>query len=527
MRWALWVTLLLLGTAVGSPLDDPGQPQAARSAPTVTDGPQTLQGLWGRRAPTVAVFLGIPYAAPPVGRLRWQAPQAPARRTGRQPADQSAPACYQAHDNAAWYDDVARAFGRDRSGIEEPRFSEDCLYLNIWTPTPNTTAHLPVLVWIHGGANKAGWALEPNYDGERLAAEGQIVVSIAYRLGVFGFFSHPELPHDRPRSNFGLLDQIAALHWIHDHIGVFGGDPTRVTIAGESAGAADIAFLLASPLADSLFARAISESGGYLLADRRTERDEEALGRQLAQALPRHATLRSLRRLDSRTLFETAGRALDKHEYGPVLDGYAVTERPASVFARRGIRHDLLIGSNQNEWYMYVDAKPSTLVATLATVSEPARKLIGDRVLKEPTQQHANDVAEALIEMHCPAYLMAAAAERAGRRSFLYRFTRVRAGPGGERLLAYHGAEIPYAFDTHDEWLPMTPADRALSDSMRRYWSAFTRSGDPNAQDLAMWPSYHAKAPVVQELGEHIGSIAAPDHALCDQLEPMLYHTDP
>jgi para-nitrobenzyl esterase len=514
----LTALLLPVGTLAAAPRQPP-------PAPRVDDGPATLQGLWGTRETDVAVFLGIPYAAPPVGSLRWQAPQPLKARRGLQHADRAAPACAQDHANVAWYNGVARAFGRDRSGLAEPAFSEDCLYLNVWTPDPHAEAHLPVLVWIHGGANKVGWALEPNYDGERLAARGQLMVSLGYRLGVFGFFSHPALPHDRPRSNFGLLDQIAALQWIHEHIAAFGGDPNQVTIAGESAGAADIGYLLTSPLAERLFTRAISESGGYLLADRRTEADAEQVGRRLAKALPGHPSLAGLRRLDSPRILAAARGVMAEHEYGPVLDGLAVPERPADAFDRRGLGHDLLIGSNQNEWYMYVDEAPTTLDTTLAPLPVAARSLIRDRALAEPSQKHANDVAEALIEMHCPTYRLAAAADRDGHRAFVYRFTRIRSGPGGQALLAYHGAEIPYAFDTHDEWLPMAPSDRVLTDAMASYWTAFVKTGDPNSAGLPHWPRYEAEAPTVQELGEPLGPVAAPDHALCEALAPTLYGT--
>ncbi len=492
-------------------------------APTVTYRGETLQGSFSERQPSVASFKGIPYARPPVGALRWQAPKAPPHRSGVQQATHWAPGCYQDEYNLVWYQKIATAFGSDSLGFSDPPFSEDCLYLNVWSASRQPQSKQPVLVWIHGGSNKAGWSFEPNYNGEQMAAQGVVVVSVGYRLGIFGFFGHPELKGQTLPTNFGLLDQIEALRWVQAHIARFGGDPHNVTIAGESAGGADVSYLLASPLAKGLFHRAISESGGYMLPSKRVLGDAESIGTRLASARPDKPTLAGLRALSSAEVFQSAKRALAKQDYGPVIDGVSVREPISRSYQTQGIGVDLLIGTNENEDYMYVDDRPETLAATLAALPVAARQPLQQRAALEPSTQHANDRVSALVEMHCPAYVMAEAVVTGGHRAYVYRFTRVRPGPGGEALLAYHGAEIPYLFDTHDVWLPKTVEDRALTDAMVHYWSNFVRSGDPNGHGKPQWAAFDTKQPRVQELGARIGELAAPDYALCRQLEPMLY----
>src|SRR5208283_4118744 len=230
----------------------------AAGALTVQANHETLLGARGERFAQVASFKGIPFAAAPVGELRWQAPRPHAPRAGTQHATEFAAACFQDSYNTDWYRDLAQNFGVDAAAFADPTVSEDCLYLNVWTPALGARARLPVMVWIHGGANKSGWSFEPNYLGEALAARGDVVVvTIAYRLGIFGFFGHPQLRGSAAPSNFGLLDQIAALHWVKDNIRAFGGDAGNVTVFGESAGGADIGYLAASPLARGLMRRAL------------------------------------------------------------------------------------------------------------------------------------------------------------------------------------------------------------------------------------------------------------------------------
>lgn len=494
------------------------------AAPTVVANHETLSGSWGERHPEVASFKGVPFAAPPVDELRWQAPQPHRPRAGSQSALAFAPACYQDSYNTDWYRRVGAAFGAESALFVDPPFSEDCLYLNIWTPRPSAHARLPVMVWIHGGANRAGWSFEPNYRGENLAARGQVVVvSIAYRVGIFGFFSHPELRDSAAPANFALLDQLAALHWVQDNIARFGGDPGNVTLFGESAGAANIGYLMTSPLAGGLFHRAISASGGYQMQDDLDLEDAEKVGLALAAALPDQPDLAALRKLSSAQVFKAAHEALRDHDFGPVVDGRVLTQSPAAFYRHQGLAHDLMIGTNEDEWLMYVDGDPAKLASTLQDLPAAVRTLFSARAARETDVQRGHAQTVTIINMACPAYLMAASVSGDRHRAWLYRFTRIRPGPGGQRLRAYHGAEIPYVFDTHDSWLSGDETDTELTTAMVAYWSNFARTGDPNGAGLPPWPAFDPKEAQAQALGSRIGPMAAPDRALCDQVAGSLY----
>ncbi len=429
----------------------------AGGAPQVRLGETVLVGSVGERHPDVAAFLGIPFAAPPVGALRWQAPQPADLPPGRRDATHFAAACFQDGYNTDWYRKVGAAFGADPAIFRDPPFSEDCLYLNVWTPVTQAGAKRPVMVWIHGGGNRAGWSFEPNYRGEALAARGVVVVSIAYRVGVFGFFGHPELGS---ATNFGLQDQVAALRWVQAHVGAFGGDARNVTLFGESAGAADIGYLMLSPEARGLFRRAISESGGYQLLERRKRSDVQAWGEALAAALPAHPDLAGLRALDSAKILAASKTALPDVDYGPAIDDGLVLAPPGEAVLARAVPVDLLVGTNRDEWLMYVGDDAASLDTAIDEYPAASRRALRSLADTAPDVRHGHDRAVTFANMLCPAYLMARAVQRGGARAYVYRFTRVRPGPGGERLGAYHGAEIPYVFDTHDAWLATDPVDR-------------------------------------------------------------------
>lgn len=496
---------------------------AAGGEPRARANGEALIGAALAGAPRGAVFKGIPYAAPPVDSLRWAAPQAHRARAGQQAARQFAAACYQGDYNAAWYTRVMKAFGANPAAFTNPAFSEDCLFLNVWTPDLNAAAKLPVMVWIHGGANVSGWSFEPNYLGRNLALRGHVVlVSVGYRLGVFGFLSHPQLRGAAAPANFGLLDQIAALRWVQDNIAGFGGDPRNVTVFGESAGAADIGYLLTSPAAAGLFQRAISQSGGYFLRESATLEQAQSAGAALAQHIGA-TSLAALRARGSAQVFEAAKAALPAYHFGPVIDGITLLQPPAAYFRQHGLDANLLIGSNEHEWYMYVDDKPEGLNSALKDLPESARAPLRERAQREPSARHAVAQVTGLTQMGCPPYLLAGAAARHGHRSWVYRFTRVRPGTGGQALLAYHGAEIPYIFDTHDAWFSADAVEPALTTAMLGYWSNFARNGDPNGAGLAPWPAYGGTQPRVQELGARIAAIEPPDGALCERLSGVLY----
>ncbi len=514
---ALAGTLLIGATAAA----DAGVP------PTARIGASLLTGSAGRHHPAIAVFRGVPYAKPPLGPLRWAAPQPAIWREAHRDATRFAPGCFQDDYNTVWYRQVGRAFGADPDLFQDPPFSEDCLYLNVWTPALGKPETRPVIVWIHGGSNKAGWSFEPNYDGENLAAAGDVVVvTIAYRLGVFGFFSHPSLRGSAAPANFGLLDQIAALRWVRGHIRAFGGDPARVTVAGESAGAADIGYLLASPLARSLYTRAISQSGGYRLASTATIADAAQAGTALGHALPGEPGVAGMRRLPAATVWQAAKAALPAFEYGPVVDGQSIREPLAAAFATHGIGADLLIGSNENEFYMYAsDAR--TPQALLAGLPAAARGDLAALAASQPDSRHAQDRIDTFVRMGCPAYVMAEQAQATGHGAWVYRFARVRPGAGGAALLAYHGAEIPYVFDSHDGWFAHDSVEPELTRLVQGYWARFAHTGDPNGGGAPAWPRWSAADPAVIRLDAAVRGEPAPDAELCRRLGPILYPVPP
>ncbi len=403
---ALGMLALLLSVTATAPC-------FASAAPRVDLGGSVLEGQSGERHPQVASFRGIPYAQPPVGELRWQSPRPLGERPPVRQATQFAAACYQDSYNTDWYRKVGAAFGADPAHFSEPRVSEDCLYLNVWTPRPADSARRPVMVWIHGGANRSGWSFEPNYLGESLAARGVVVVSIAYRVGVFGFFGHPQLDGN---ANFGLQDQIAALQWVQDHIAAFGGDAGNVTVFGESAGAADIGYLMASPPARGLFRRAISQSGGYQLLERRTLADVESWGRGLGAALPGHPDVAGLRRLDSATILAAANAALQDVDFGPAVDGAAVPAPLAGGSHLQDAPVDLLVGTNQDEWLMYVDDDAGSLSAALDALPAAARPALQELAASEPTIREGHDRAVTFANMVCAGYVIAGDVRGAGGR---------------------------------------------------------------------------------------------------------------
>ena len=476
----------------------------------------------------LAVFRGIPYAAAPVGALRWRPPAAHSPRPGVQDATRFGPACPQLQSNPAWYRDVAVGFGRSPDVVPAlERIDEDCLTLNVWSSALGSAALQPVMVWIHGGGNGDGYAHEPNYLGDRLARRGVVVVTLQYRLGALGFLAHPALSAESERGvsgNYGILDQIAALRWLARNIAAFGGDPRRITVFGESAGAGDIGTLIASPLGAGLFQRAIVQSGGYPLNFAHRLRDQERQGLALARALaiPEEPSgLERLRALPWPTIVATADEALPDPDWDAVIDDWLLPDPAAWIF-RLGEPNavDLLIGSNADEWLMYVPdpATEEQLGAALDRyVLEPDRA--ATLALLEPESGVRDRLARLIgaAEFQCPSIAMARAMLRQTDRVFVYRFSRIR--PQGEKLRAYHGAEIPYVFDSADAWLPGDATDRALTDLMQSYWVQFARTGDPNGPGLPAWPRFRPDGEDHQVLGDEVHSARGLDRPLCRILD--------
>jgi para-nitrobenzyl esterase len=486
-------------------------------APIVRANSEQLEGQWADNQSSVAAFFGIPFAAPPVGELRWRSPRPHKPRQGRQLATQFAPACMQGSHIVDWYARVAAAFGADRDEVGKPDgVSEDCLYLNVWTPKfseSDATEKLPVMVWFHGGSNKGGWSYEPNYIGARLAARGVVVVTTAYRLGALGFFSHPSLATSQPGepvANFAFLDQIAALEWVRAHVAAFGGDSGNVTCFGESSGAGDLGNMFVTSI--DLCRRIIAQSPGGSYEKRRTLADAQQDGLEIADRLGiarDDKAAHRLRAVSADDLLQAAEAALPGHYYDVVIDARTLIEAPLQSLNReQRSRIDFLIGTNRDEWYMYM--------------AEDTDDADIDRWLKEnaPENTTALDRLRTARDMRCPARRVAARINATGGRARIYYFTRQRAGPGGEKLGAYHGTEIPYVFGTHDDWLPVEPVDEQLTDAVMDYWVQFARSGDPNVRGRPDWPVYTAEEPAVLELGEKIRVIAPVDAALCLWLGP-------
>jgi len=468
---------------------------AGASGPQVKTASGTVEG---KDEGAVRAFLGIPYAAPPVGNLRWKPPAATASWTGVRKATEFGNHCMQ----GKVYGDM---------NFRDPGGSEDCLFLNVWVPTKPSGAKLPVMVWIYGGGFAAGSTSEARQDGAHLAQQGVIVVSMNYRLGVFGFFVHPELAKESGHNaagNYGLLDQTAALRWVHENIAAFGGDPGNVTIFGESAGSFSVSAQMASPLAKGLFQKAIGESGGAFFSGglafeplaAREEKDVKLVGAKLGVS-----TLAELRAIPAQKLLDPfAPPQAEGFDFDPDVDGYFLPEPVPAIFTA-GKQNDvpLLAGWNHDEGSYEVAFSPQK--QTVESLKATAQKEFGDKAAEfmklypsgtpEQTLRSAEDFSgDRFIAFSTWAWLEAQA--KTGKQPvYRYRFDLgPPADPKGPQMGAYHSAEIEYVFGQLDSkagiaWLP---EHRALSEEMQKYWANFARSGDPNGPGLPKWPGYSA-----------------------------------
>ncbi|MEH6588684.1 MAG: carboxylesterase family protein [Halioglobus sp.] len=509
-----------------------GRASAFESGITVSANGEQLRG---ESQGSVAIFRGIPFAAPPVGALRWQAPQPVVPRAGVQAANRFAPACMQTSYNTDWYLDIIQAFDGDLALATQPEsISEDCLYLNVFSPDLEPDRSLPVMVYMYGGNNLGGWSYEPNYLGHNLAERGVVVVSIAYRLGVFGFFAHPQLTTESgtgSSGNYGLLDQLAALHWVKANVSAFGGDPNNVTVFGESAGAANIGHLTLSPLAKGLFGKVIRQSGAFEINYRDTLVNEEQFGLGFVYELGAKS-IAGLRKLPADQILGAAEDYylasydnVEKATFYGAVDGYVLPDYVEELYRKGKVNpiHTLL-GANADESLMYAPREVSREQLG-AYVQKYYQEQAYDAVIKLVADRGSNRQQLAALraaqEQTCPAQLEADALSRHSIGDvYLYHFTRVRPGIGGQRLGAYHGAELPYVFDTHDAWLSGDEIDVALTDVIMDYWVNFARNGSPNGAGLLAWPRYNASSRLGLELGTTVRVIDAPERALCEQLKP-------
>ena len=506
---------------------------AENPAPVVVANGEKLLGGWVGQTRQIAEFKGIPFAAPPIGPLRWRAPRAHAPRDGQQAATTFGPACMQGSSGVDWYVGVAEAFGHGPEVVGRPvGVSEDCLYLNVWSPKPVSDAALPVMVFVHGGSNAGGWSYEPNYIGATLAARGVVVVTIAYRVGPFGFFSHPALnnPEGEAVANFALLDIRAAFQWVSRNIGAFGGDPENITGFGESSGAFDLVDLLLADLAQaggtqSLFRRLVSQSIGGPAMIRKTLAEEQATGEFLALqlGLGSGVTASRLRQIPAEDILKAAAHLPDRHYFSAVIDGKTVPRHPLETLQlARTAGVDLIAGTNADEWYMYVneDATQKDVQDWIAENAPEQQAALLAEVAGEPGARSAMDRLRTARQMLCPSRYLAMRTNEAGGRGWVYYFSRQRAGSGGERLRVYHGTELPYVFDRHDSWLPMEDVDRVLTEAILDYWVQFARTGDPNLAGRPAWPVHSRRHPAVMELGDQIGEMKAFSTELCNLLGP-------
>jgi para-nitrobenzyl esterase len=446
----------------------------------------------------VRAFKGIPYATPPVGSLRWQPPQPAAMWKRVRDATAFGARCMQ----APIYEDMV---------FRDPGPSEDCLTLNVWTPTDGQNTSLPVMVWIYGGGFQAGGTSEPRQDGQFLAHRSVVVVSMNYRLGIFGFFVHPELTAESPHhasGNYGLLDQNAALEWVQKNIADFGGDPHNITIFGESAGATSVATLMASPLSRSRFQRAIGESSGAFFSNDgmqfkpRDVREQEDV--TFSQAAFRTSNLSDLRKLPAADLLKAA-TSNPISEFKPDIDGWFMPDSIEDIYAAGKQAHiPLLAGWNADETrseVIFAHPRPTAesfrrkAVAEFGPGAQEFLKLYPADTDAEAFRS-AGDLASDHFIVYSTWRWLEAQVKTVESPVYRYRFD---IGSPGDKFHpaivgAFHSDDIEYVFGTLDsrpgaKW---RPDDRKLSDEIGQYWTNFARAGDPNGEDLPKWPTYNA-----------------------------------
>jgi len=487
-RFALLLALPAAFTGlIGALAGAAARPRPGAPPPRVTVDAGTLEGAVDS-ATGVLVFRGVPYAAAPVGALRWQPPQPVARWQGVRPATHLGRNCMQPR----MYDDIDPF----AAGV-----SEDCLYLNVWTTALGENAVglpnglRPVMVWIHGGGFRAGFGGEERHHGARLAEKGAVVVTLNYRLGPFGFLAHPALATETGGSgNYGLLDQIAALEWVRRNIARFGGDPSRVTVFGESAGAMSVAALMAAPRAQGLFHQAILQSMAGLGTVAARRDSAEAQGARFVARLGVTGThvdvAARLRALSADSLLAALAAAEGPGPDGqraplplrPVVDGRVLPQSIDSALATGAANLvPVIVGSNADE---------------------------GDAVFGAPARAFARLVT------------------RRGRPAYLYQFTRVGDDSANRHRGAYHSAEITFVFGRARPILAnagRTAYDSTLAEAMSDYWLAFARGGDPNGPPAAgRWPRWPVYAPATDaslELGPEVAAKQGLRRAVYDSLD--------
>jgi para-nitrobenzyl esterase len=465
-------------------------------------------------------YKGIPFAAPPVGELRWKEPQPVIPWEGVKKCDAF---------GASPMQGVPKPFGpwSEEYLIPKQPISEDCLYLNVWTGAKKSDEKRPVIVWIYGGGFVSGGTAVPIYDGEAMAKKGIVFVSVNYRVGIFGFFSHPELTKEsghHASGNYGLLDQIAGLKWVQKNISAFGGDPSNVTIAGQSAGSMSVNCLVASPLCKGLINHAIAESGasfvtGQMGGTMLLAKAEEA-GSKLAQDL-NATSLNDLRKINADTLFEKA-----KGMFRPIVDGYVLPQSIAEIF-NAGKQNDVpvLTGWNQDDAVIF--GKPKTA----DELKQDIKQQYGadaEKILQYYPASNDDEAAKSQANLSrdnifgIQNYSWGNVQNEKGKAPiYLYRFTRKLPATGEyAHFGAFHTGEVAYAYNNLNfvHRCPWEAVDYKLADDMSSYWANFAATGNPNGKGLPEWPAYSTKDNMIMILGEHIEAKQLPDKTALDLL---------
>ncbi|WP_374948607.1 carboxylesterase/lipase family protein [Mucilaginibacter sp.] len=461
----------------------------------------------------IHIFKGVPFAAPPVGNLRWKAPQPVKHWMDVRACTEFSKSPMQGKPNE--FGVYTREFL-----IKDEPLSEDCLYLNVWTGAKSPGEKRPVIVWIYGGGFVSGGTNVPIYDGETLAKKGVILVSLNYRVGIFGFFAHPALTKESPNhasGNYGLMDQLAALKWVQKNIAAFGGDPANVTIAGQSAGSFGVNYLVASPLAKGLFSKAIAESGAHMLPGKGsgiTLAEAEKGGLKATEEL--HAgTLADLRKLPAEEL-------LKQNNFRPIIDGYFLPQVPADIFtANKENQVPLLTGWNEDDAFIGA-------IKNAADYRSGIQKRFGDRatlVLKlypgttdaEAETSQVRMSRDQTFGVHNYIWANVQSAKNKAK-VYLYRFTRrLPATAAFKKYGAFHTGEVAYVFNNL-KFLnrPFEPIDQQLANTISTYWVNFAKTGNPNSIGLPVWPAYDIINHSVMLLGEQPGAKSLPDKAALD-----------
>ena len=445
----------------------------------------------------VAVFKNIPFAQPPVGDLRWREPIPAKSWTGVRDATAMGPMCHQ-------------------SGNQNLPHSEDCLQLNVWTPENSMKSSLPVMVWFHGGGNFAGSGVEPLFNGETLARYGVVLVTTNYRLGIFGFFAHPELTREslhHASGNYGLMDQIQTLRWVQQNIAKFGGNPANVTIFGESAGAGDVNALIASPLTKGLFVRAIAQSGP--ISDQTSLADAEKRGVEWATkiTITGDQVLAKLRAIPDTELMGKLGQSGGMPGpgmggggpmMGIVVDGWVLPEQPTKIFAEgREQRVALMIGNNSQEMQGMMGGRGTTPAPEIRQMISQRYGPLADRALAAyglngqgdppPDPEDGTVMTQWTTDnaFRCGTVQELIWHTSAGNPGYQYQFSRTVHGQ--EAQGAPHASEIPFIFGTLPVWQQMrnyNESDQQYAVIMQQYWVNFAKTGDPNGGSLAKWPRF-------------------------------------